>query len=130
MSAGKIVLLVFGVIILLTSIGLLFAGGTLMWVDKAHIDSEGFINSNIIQVERDSAHSREKREGKHLWQPTCAIVALSSGSSYYLDSQSTALSSLVSLHGDLDLTLAEQFSETIQRCVKNLARTRSAFHHS
>ncbi len=54
MSAGKIVLLVFGVIILLISIGLLFAGGTLMWVDKAHIDSEGFINSNTIQVERDS----------------------------------------------------------------------------
>ncbi len=54
MSAGKIVLLVFGVIILLISIGLLFAGGTLMWVDKAHIDSAGFINSNTIQVERDS----------------------------------------------------------------------------
>jgi len=54
MSAGKIVLLVFGVIILLISIGLLFAGGTLMWVDKAHIDSEGFISSNTIRVERDS----------------------------------------------------------------------------
>jgi hypothetical protein len=54
LSAGKIVLLVFGVIILLISIGLLFVGGSLMWVDKAHIDSEGFINSNTIQVERDS----------------------------------------------------------------------------
>jgi len=55
MSAGRIVLLVFGVIILLISIGLLFAGGTLMWVDKAHIDSEGFIGSNTINIERDSS---------------------------------------------------------------------------
>ncbi len=54
MSAGKIVVLVFGVIILLISIGLLFIGGTLMWVDKAHIDSEGFIGSNTIQVQRHS----------------------------------------------------------------------------
>ncbi len=54
MSAGKIVLLVFGVIILLISIGLLFVGGSLMWVDKAHIDSEGFVNSNTLQVERNS----------------------------------------------------------------------------
>lgn len=55
MSAGKIVLLVFGVIILLISIGLLFVGGTLMWVDKAHIDSEGFIGSNTINIESDSS---------------------------------------------------------------------------
>ena len=43
MSAGKIVLLVFGVIVLLLSLALLAAGGTTMWVDKVHIDEEGFI---------------------------------------------------------------------------------------
>jgi hypothetical protein len=54
MSAGKIILLVFGVVILLISIGLLFAGGTLMWVDQTHIDSMGFIRSSTMNIERDS----------------------------------------------------------------------------
>jgi len=54
MSAGKIILLVFGVIVVLISLALLAAGGTLMWVDKVHIDDEGFIASNTIDIERDS----------------------------------------------------------------------------
>jgi len=35
MSAGKIVLLVFGVIVLLVSLGLLLSGGALMWAERA-----------------------------------------------------------------------------------------------
>ena len=54
MSGGKIVLLVFGIIVLLISLALLAAGGTTMWVDKVHIDDEGFIASNTIDIERDS----------------------------------------------------------------------------
>ena len=54
MSAGKIILLVFGVIIILISIGLIFAGGALIWADANHIDDEGFINSDIIQIARGS----------------------------------------------------------------------------
>lgn len=54
MSAGKIVLLVFGIIVLLVAVGLLLAGGALVWVDKALKDSEGFITTETIQLERDS----------------------------------------------------------------------------
>jgi len=54
MSAGKIVLLVFGVIVLLISFGLLAGGGALIWADATHVDSEGFITSEPIQIERDS----------------------------------------------------------------------------
>ena len=54
MSAGKIALLVFGVIILLMSFSLVVGGGALIWVDSAHVDSEGFISSDTIHIERDS----------------------------------------------------------------------------
>ncbi len=54
MSGGKIVLLVFGVIVVLISIAVLFAGGALIWADKTQIDSEGFISSSTIQIDRDS----------------------------------------------------------------------------
>ena len=55
MSAGKIILLVFGVIVVLISIGLLFVGGTLMWVDKAHIDSEGFM---VVVIQKSHHNSQ------------------------------------------------------------------------
>ena len=54
MGGGKIVLLVFGVIVLLLSFSLLAGGGALIWADAAHVDDEGFINSDPIQIERDS----------------------------------------------------------------------------
>jgi len=54
MSAGKIVLLVFGIIILLVSLVPLLAGGGLMWVEKALRDSEGFYTTPVIQLEKDS----------------------------------------------------------------------------
>lgn len=54
MHAGRIVLLVFGAIILLVSLALIAAGGTLVWLDKAHSDSEGFITTDTIHLERAS----------------------------------------------------------------------------
>jgi hypothetical protein len=54
MSAGKIVLLVFGAIILLVALALIAGGGALVWLDKGHSDSEGFITTNTIHLERGS----------------------------------------------------------------------------
>ncbi len=54
MSAGKIILLVFGIIGLLISIGLLVGGGTLLWADNTIKDSEGFYTTETIQIEKDS----------------------------------------------------------------------------
>jgi len=54
MKAGKIVLLVFGIIVLLISLVLLLAGGGLMWAEKALRDSQGFYTTPAIQLEKDS----------------------------------------------------------------------------
>ena len=54
MSAGRIVLIVFGAIFLLISIGMLVGGGALVWVDQALTDSEGFITTDTINLERSS----------------------------------------------------------------------------
>jgi uncharacterized membrane protein len=54
MSAGKIILLIFGIIGLLISIGLLVGGGTLLWADSTIKDSEGFYTTKTIEIEKDS----------------------------------------------------------------------------
>ncbi len=54
MKAGKIVLLVFGVIVLLVSLVPLLGGGGLMWAEKALRDSEGFYTTKTIELDRDS----------------------------------------------------------------------------
>ncbi|MFC1866448.1 YciC family protein, partial [Chloroflexota bacterium] len=54
MSAGKIILLIFGILGLLVSIGLLVGGGTLLWADNALKDGEGFYATETIQIEKDS----------------------------------------------------------------------------
>ncbi len=54
MSAGKIVLLVFGVIIVVVAVGLVFGGGSLMWLERTHGDGEGFLASDTIDIERNS----------------------------------------------------------------------------
>jgi hypothetical protein len=54
MSAGKIVLLVLGAIILLAALALMAGGGALIWLDKAHLDSEGFITTDTVHLERTS----------------------------------------------------------------------------
>ncbi len=54
MSGGKIVLLVFGVIVLLVSLVLLVAGGALIWAERTLRDGEGFYTSKTIELDRDS----------------------------------------------------------------------------
>lgn len=54
MSAGKIILLIFGVIVLLISFGLMAGGSTLLWVNARHVDNEGFLTSDTIHIARNS----------------------------------------------------------------------------
>ena len=54
MTAGKIVLRIFGTIIILVGLALATGGGVTIWVDTEHVDSEGFITSDTIQIERGS----------------------------------------------------------------------------
>jgi len=54
MSAGKILLLILGVLIIVWSVGLLIAGGALLWVNSALMDSEGFLTTRTIDLEQDS----------------------------------------------------------------------------
>jgi hypothetical protein len=53
-STGKIVLLVFGIIFLLVSVGLLLGGAALVWANSSLTDSEGFFTTEVRQIERDS----------------------------------------------------------------------------
>jgi hypothetical protein len=54
MSTGKIVLLVIGVLVLLLTAGLLFAGGALVWASDNLTDDDGFFNTSAITLDRDS----------------------------------------------------------------------------
>jgi len=54
MSAGRIILLIFGILFILGSVPLLFGGGALLWVDIALTDDEGFITTETDRLERDS----------------------------------------------------------------------------
>ncbi len=54
MSGGKIVLLVFGIIVLLVSLVLLLPGGALIWAERALRDDEGFYTTKTIEFDRDS----------------------------------------------------------------------------
>ena len=74
MKAGKIVLLVFGVIVLLISLVPLLAGGGLMWAEKALRDSEGFYTTPAIHLENDShaivtGHANIDLRGDWEWIP-------------------------------------------------------------
>lgn len=54
MSAGKIILLVFGVLVVLGAVALLFGGGALIWANSALTDSEGFFTTKEVELETDS----------------------------------------------------------------------------
>ena len=54
MSGGRIVLLVFGIIALVVAVGLLILGGLAVWLDTARTDSEGFVTTGTIHLDRDS----------------------------------------------------------------------------
>ena len=53
-SAARILILIFGSIILLVGIALLVSGGALLVVNTGLTDSEGFITTNSYGLERDS----------------------------------------------------------------------------
>ena len=54
MGAGKIVLLIIGIIVLLVALGFMAAGGFLVWLDTARADSEGFVSTRTVHLERTS----------------------------------------------------------------------------
>jgi len=54
MSAGKVVSLVLGSLILIVGIALLFGGGVLVGVDQGFTDEEGFLTSPSADLERDT----------------------------------------------------------------------------
>ena len=54
MSIGRIILLIFGILLFLVSIPLLIGGGTLLWADMVWTDDDGFITTETEQLARDS----------------------------------------------------------------------------
>ena len=54
MSAGKVVSLIIGSLILIVGIALLFGGGALVGVDLGFTDDEGFLTSPAADLERDT----------------------------------------------------------------------------
>jgi len=54
MSAGKILLLVFGVIVVLVAFGLMAAGGSALWANSALTDDEGYFSTETILIDKDS----------------------------------------------------------------------------
>ncbi len=54
MSAGRIILLIFGILLFLGSIPLLVGGGALLWADMVWTDDDGFITTESKQLARDS----------------------------------------------------------------------------
>lgn len=55
MKAGRIILLIFGVLLVVTSIGLLIGGGVIMTLENAFKDAQGFYSTNKIEVDAKSA---------------------------------------------------------------------------
>ena len=53
MSAGRVVLLVFGIIFLVGAVFLLVAGGGLVWAHAALTDNEGFFATETSRIESD-----------------------------------------------------------------------------
>lgn len=54
MSAGKVLLLVFGVPVLLIAAGLIVFGGALLWANSALTDREGFYTTHTVHLKKDS----------------------------------------------------------------------------
>src|SRR5512143_3265462 len=54
MSAGKVTLLIFGIIVLLISFGAMAGGGTLLWANARYVDKEGFLTSDTLHIKKDS----------------------------------------------------------------------------
>jgi hypothetical protein len=87
-SAGRIVLLVFGAIFLLTAIAMLFGGGALVWADQTFKDSEGFLTTNTITLESGSyaitTHPADIdfRWGRWGWTHSATVKVAGSNNNY------------------------------------------------
>ncbi len=55
MSTGNIVLFVSGAIVILISVGLVVAGGTMIWVDSAIADEEGYLTTKAVKFDTGSS---------------------------------------------------------------------------
>ena len=55
MNTGNIVLFVFGAIVISIAIGLTVAGGTMIWVDSAITDEEGYLATKTIKFDTESS---------------------------------------------------------------------------
>jgi len=54
MNAGRIVLLIVGIIIVVVAIGLMVAGGGVLWANGASADDEGYLTLKTIRIDRNS----------------------------------------------------------------------------
>jgi hypothetical protein len=54
LSGGRILLLIFGILLLLGAFPIIIGGGILLWVDVSLTDSEGYITTKAYQLESDS----------------------------------------------------------------------------
>ncbi len=54
MSGGRILLLLFGILLLLGAVPFIIGGGILLWVDISLTDGEGYISTRAYQLESDS----------------------------------------------------------------------------
>lgn len=54
MSAGKIVLLVFGIVVMVIAIGLVIAGSGALWANAALTDDDGYYATRSLRLDRDS----------------------------------------------------------------------------
>jgi len=54
MSFGRILLLVIGVIIIFPALALIVGGAGVLWVNSAYKDSEGFITTKTIELDKNS----------------------------------------------------------------------------
>lgn len=54
MSAGKIVLLIVGIIVLVVAIGLIVTGSGVLWANGALTDDEGYLTTKTIRIDKGS----------------------------------------------------------------------------
>jgi hypothetical protein len=57
MSAGRIVLLVFGILFVIVSFGLMVSGGVILAVDNSFRDQQGFYSTGFVSLDSDSSAS-------------------------------------------------------------------------
>jgi hypothetical protein len=50
MNAGRVILLVIGIIALLAGLSVLFIGGSLVCYERTHVDSDGFVTSDSVDL--------------------------------------------------------------------------------